>query len=103
MPDPKSLAASFDVVLPLAMFSPEASKRAAYVLMARAMVAFEMSSQDVRCTIRPAAISDDHQQLERDFRREVIDQDLRIEIEARTEPMRNAILGLTFSRTGLQG
>jgi len=40
--------------------------------------------------------------LERDFRRELLDQDLRINLEARTEPIRTAILGLAFSRTGLQ-
>ena len=85
------------------MFSLEALKRAAYVLMARATVAFETSNLEVRCTIIPTTETMDLQLLERDFRREVIDQDLRMEIEARTEPMRNAILGLTFSRTGLQG
>ncbi len=103
MPETHLVAASFDVVLPLAMFSPEASKRAAYVLMARATVGFAVSDSDIRCTITPTATTEDRARLERDFRREVIDQDLRIDIEGRTEPMRNAILGLTFSRTGLQG
>jgi len=39
---------------------------------------------------------------ERDLRREVVDHDLRISIEQRTSPYRDAILGLAFSKTGLQ-
>lgn len=103
MSEPDIRAASFDVVLPIAMFGLEASKRAAYVLMARAMFAFEVSNAEIRCTLTPTATDSSRDQLELDFRREVIDQELRIEIEGRTEPMRNAILGLTFSQTGLQG
>ena len=34
---------------------------------------------------------------------EVLDQDLRASIARETEPTRNAILALAFSRTGLQG
>ena len=103
MSDFDSKQASLDVVLSLAIFSPDALKRAAYAMMARANVAFEVSDTEVRCTITPTSQTEDAEALERDFRREVIDQDLRISIESRTEPMRNAILGLTFSRTGLQG
>jgi hypothetical protein len=33
---------------------------------------------------------------------EVLDQELRLSTEAKTEDLRNAILGLAFSRTGLQ-
>ena len=39
---------------------------------------------------------------ERNFRAEVLDQDLRASIARETEPGRNAILALAFSRTGLQ-
>lgn len=37
------------------------------------------------------------------LRAEVLDQDLRASISRETEPLRNAILALAFSRTGLQG
>jgi His-Xaa-Ser system protein HxsD len=39
----------------------------------------------------------------RDLQAEVLDQDLRATISRETEPVRNAILALAFSRTGLQG
>lgn len=94
--------ASFDVAFPLAMFNLEAVKRAAYVLMARASIAFDVTNIEIHCTVTPASVKELASLIERDFRREVVDQDLRISIEARTEPMRNAILGLTFSRTSLQ-
>lgn len=40
---------------------------------------------------------------ERELRAEVLDQDLRITISRETEAVRNAVLALAFSRTGLQG
>jgi His-Xaa-Ser system protein HxsD len=39
---------------------------------------------------------------ERELRAEVLDQDLRASIARETEPVRNAVLALAFSRTGLQ-
>lgn len=90
------------VEFPLPGFALEAVKRAAYMLMARVTVTYEITPDIIRCTLSPAAPSIDLALAERDFRREVLDQDLRLSIEARTEPMRTAILGLAFSRTGLQ-
>lgn len=40
---------------------------------------------------------------ERELRAEVLDQDLRMSIARETESVRNAVLALAFSRTGLQG
>ncbi|MBN9488993.1 MAG: His-Xaa-Ser system protein HxsD [Alphaproteobacteria bacterium] len=37
-----------------------------------------------------------------EFQAEVLDQDLRASIARETEPVRNAVLALAFSRTGLQ-
>lgn len=37
-----------------------------------------------------------------DFKKEVLDQQLRIKLKAETEPIRNLILGIAFSNTGLQ-
>jgi|CXWL01.1.fsa_nt_gi His-Xaa-Ser system protein HxsD len=87
---------------PKAMFGFEALKRSAYALMARATVAFEECPDTLRCVLTPATATEDPALLERDFRREVIDQELRLSIESQTETFRNAILGLAFSKTGLQ-
>lgn len=96
-------ATSFDVAFPLSVYSLDALKRAAYAMMHRISVKFDISNEHVRCLITPVSDKEDAARLERDFLREVIDHDLRISIEAQTEQTRTAILGLTFSRTGLQG
>ena len=43
------------------------------------------------------------ERAKRDLQAEVLDQDLRASISRETEPVRNAILAMAFSRTGLQG
>jgi His-Xaa-Ser system protein HxsD len=98
-----SKAASFDVAFSLSMYSVDALKRAAYVMMHRISVKFDISNEQVCCTITPLSDKEQASVIERDFLREVNDHDLRISIEAQTEQTRTAILGLTFSRTGLQG
>lgn len=90
------------VVLSRAAFSLEAVKRAAYTLMARYDVSLALSEDDIHCTLTPVEPAVSMDTAERDFRREVVDQDLRISIEQRTEAYRDTILGLAFSRTGLQ-
>jgi len=92
----------FVVDFPVADFSMEAVKRAAYTLMAQLDIAIETTPENIRCTMRPARADADMATAARDFRREVIDQDLRMSIEQRTEAYRNTILGLAFSKTGLQ-
>ncbi|WP_408591832.1 hypothetical protein [Novosphingobium sp.] len=90
------------VTLPAPGFALEAVKRAAYVLMPTLSVTFAVTSELITCELTPANPDVDMVRAERDFRREVLDQDLRLSIEAKTAPIREAILGLAFSRTGLQ-
>jgi His-Xaa-Ser system protein HxsD len=90
------------VLLSRAAFSIEAVKRASYSLMAQYDVSVELSDDDIVCTLTPANKASSMESAERDFRREVVDHDLRISIEQRTEAYRDTILGLAFSRTGLQ-
>lgn len=84
------------------IYPPDAFKRAAYALMARASVAIEPKDGRIHCLLTPA-IGQDLVLLEADFRREVLDQDLRISTERDTEGVRNLILGLAFSRVGGDG
>lgn len=69
---------AFLVALPLAAFSIDAVKRAAYAMMARVTVSLEITNAEIRCTLVPISPSDTIESLERDFRREVLDHDLRI-------------------------
>jgi len=85
------------VVFPSAVYSLDAVKRAAYVFMDRVTVIVEPGPNELRCVLRPLS-DEDPSNIERDFHREVLDQDLRLTIEAATEPLRNMILGLAFSR-----
>lgn len=92
------------VEFPRAAFSAEAIKRAAYVLMDRMDVSVQATEELWQCAISPPKGQNaTGEQLADAFRREVLDQDLRLLIEAKTEATRTAILGLAFSRTGLQG
>jgi His-Xaa-Ser system protein HxsD len=84
------------------LYSPEAFKRAAYSLMAVATVVIEQKGDRVICLLTPV-VATDATKLEVDFRREVLDQDLRISTERETEGVRNLILGLAFSRVGGDG
>lgn len=103
MSSPIAKVASFDVTFPLAMYNVDALKRAAYAIMHRATVKFDITNDLIRCTVIPTSDKEASSIIERDFLREVIDYDLRISIEAQTEQTRTAILALAFSRTGLQG
>lgn len=87
----------------LAAFSVEAIKRAAYALMASYDIGLQVDDGRVRCALKAARPDVDLTHAERDLRREVVDQDLRISIEHKTEGYRDLILGLAFSKTGLQG
>ena len=91
------------IELPAAGFSLEAAKRAAYELMARINVSFSANEHSLRCELSPVSPDIDMVLAERDFRRSVLDHELRISIEQQTEPLRTAILALAFSNTGLQG
>ncbi len=96
---------SGDVIVvdfPCAGFSIEAVKRAAYALMAQYDVSIDVTAEVILCAVRPAHAKVDMVTAERDLRREVVDHDLRISIEQQTSPYRDAILGLAFSKTGLQ-
>ncbi|MDZ4367606.1 MAG: His-Xaa-Ser system protein HxsD [Afipia sp.] len=92
------------IEFPKTAFSAEAVKRAAYVFMDRADISVQATETQWQCMMNwRAGLSLTDAQLTEAFRREVLDQDLRLVIERKTEATRTAILGLAFSRTGLQG
>ncbi|MDA3876658.1 MAG: hypothetical protein PF483_06175 [Halothiobacillus sp.] len=59
----------------------------------------------VFCTLSPnLGVSDEgFAYAVQEFKKNVLDYQLRLKIKLETEPVRNLILGLAFSRTGLQG
>lgn len=87
------------------VYSLDAIKKAAYRFGDRC--AFDLRSEDghyVAVLLFSDDLSDsDASALERDFRNEVLDYDLRESIATETAGVRNAVLAYAFSRTGLQG
>lgn len=98
--------AAADVEFASGVFALEAIKRAAYRFSDRLTVEIEPTSETVKCRLRLLAgrkQNESLQVLEAQFRNEVLDQDLRLQLRKQTEPVRNLILSLAFSKTGLQG
>jgi len=92
---------TFDVrVYPLAVI-----KKAAYRFLKTFVAEIAQEGDTWVCTLKFTASVDTAaiDQATRDLQAEVLDQDLRASISRETEPVRNAILALAFSRTGLQG
>jgi len=82
----------------------EAVQKAAYRFIDRLTVLIENDGDELACNIDPV-VGHEAQFEEHiaDFKREILDQQLRKQIKEETEPVRNLILAYAFSRTGLQG
>jgi len=81
----------------------DALQRAAYAVADVMSVEITASDADFACALFARDRSADEAELAHRLRAEVIDQTLRLRISAQTEPLRNLIFALAFSRTGLAG
>jgi len=79
----------------------DALQRAVYAVADVMTVDITLSHGRFDCTLFARNRADDAGELEHRLRAEVIDQTLRLRIAAQTEPLRNLIFALAFSRTGL--
>jgi His-Xaa-Ser system protein HxsD len=90
-------------VVDVQLFSAELTKKAAYKFSHSCSVAFELSGNKLSCLF--VFIDSATDQLAEvtlaNFRKELVDQDLRQIVRAETTHVRNLILAHTFSRTGL--
>ncbi len=81
----------------------EAVEKAAYRFIDRIAVVISKADGHISLAI---TVDDKHaanaEKILADFKKELLDQNLRVKIKAETEPMRNLILAYTFSKTGLQ-
>lgn len=86
-----------------AVYDVEAVKRAAYRFCDSVAVEITPTGQAFICvlTALSTAAAERLEKIAHDFRIEVLDQDLRLKIAVETEPFRNLILSLAFSKTGL--
>lgn len=84
-------------------YSIEAVHRATYALMAEIDVRIVQVDPAIVCELKLLSQRISREDADLAFRREVTDQELRIGIEQKTASYRDLILGLAFSKTGLQG
>ena len=87
------------------VFTLPAIKKAAYKYLDSFVCDISILDNEVRCLLSfTTSISEEAcAQLVDDFKKEVLDQDLREKLKAETEPIRNLILAHAFSRTGIVG
>ena len=84
------------------LYDIEALKRAAYRFSDRVAMELLPSTEGMLCRLMPTGKREPNwQNLEAEFRTEVLDQELRQKIAAETEPYRNLVLSLAFSKTPL--
>ena len=95
----KTLTISFDE----RAFSLIAIKKAAYRYVYAFTTDISIVDGQISCvlTFDSPTNEDDKARLCADFKKEVLDQDLRETLQVQTEAVRNVILSHAFSRTGL--
>lgn len=87
------------------IYSGDALQKAAYRCIDRITVQLERNGSLLSCRIESNLGVDgyDFAQAVEEFQKNVLDYQLRERIRVETEPLRNLVLGIAFSRTGLQG
>jgi len=93
--------AEIGLVFDQAVVNLDALQRAAYAVAAEMTVDIRVCGADYVCTLFPRGPDAAHKTLQHRFRAEVNDQVLRVRIAKQTEPLRNLVFALAFSRTGL--
>ena len=87
------------------VFSLPAVKKAAYKYINSFTADINLEENEIVCalTFTSPANEELSSRLIEDFKKEVLDQDLREQIKAETAPIRNLIFALAFSKTGIVG
>jgi His-Xaa-Ser system protein HxsD len=86
------------------VYSLETVKKAAYRLMNRFSTEIRQADQEIVCTLNfKSATPGEIARSIDEFKKEILDQDLRQSIGTETASMRNAILAIAFSSSTLQG
>jgi len=85
------------------VFSLPAVKKAAYKYANSFAADINLEENEIVCalTLTPPVEETLSSTLIEEFKKEVLDQDLREQIKTETEPIRNLIFALAFSKTGI--
>lgn len=85
------------------VYSLEAVQKSAYRFIDRLTVVIFQSEDLISCEIEKIEGREEiFEVLLADFKRELLDQQLRVQIKRETSDVRNLILSYAFSRSGLQ-
>ena len=92
-----------NLIFDATVYSSDAIKKAAYRSINRFAVNIAKEGNEIKCslTFKDSATETQIKSYIDDFKKEVLDQDLRELIKKETEGVRNLILAHTFSKTGL--
>ena len=95
----RTIAVNFDSHV----FSLIAVKKAAYKYIDSFSADISLTNNEVKCLLKFTSRGSDESssRLVDDFKREVLDQDLREQLKVETEAVRNLILAHAFSKTGM--
>ena len=98
------MASALTLKLDSHIYGLEAVQKASYRFIDRLTILIsEHESGTIVCEIDPVAgLTAAFDVVVADFKRELLDQELRSKIKAETEPVRNLILAYAFSLSGLQ-
>ncbi|MCX8519407.1 MAG: hypothetical protein ORN21_04635 [Methylophilaceae bacterium] len=100
------MAESVNISFARLIYDVEAIQKATYKAMNFITLDIQLTSTDIQCLLTPNIGGGSEAQFSHaveEFKKEVLDQQLRIKLKAETESVRNLILGIAFSNTDLQG
>ena len=80
----------------------EAVQKTAYRFIDKLTVQISTNIDSIICNVEMNSGSEIDLKVINSFKRELLDQQLRVLIKKETEPQRNLILAYAFSKTGLQ-
>lgn len=92
-----------NLVFDATVYSTDAIKKAAYKSIHKFAVNIAKEGNEIKCSLsfKDSATEPQKKAYLDEFKKEVLDQDLRESIKKETEGVRNLILAHTFSKTGL--
>ncbi len=91
------------LTLDKSIYSLEAVQKAAYRFIDRLTIIISQDEKYVICDITPdVGLIQPYDDVIARFKQELLDQQLRCQIKEETESVRNLILSLAFSKSGLQ-
>ena len=84
--------------------SIESAQKAAYRSIAHFTIDIQVSDTHLNCklTSNTSVGEEAFDFAVQEFRKNILDEELRLKLKKETEPVRNLILGIAFSKTGLQ-